>query len=230
MLQKHVSILFGDRQTEFNNNDDGHKSSKIALLRLIIIIIGVLLAFTASGIPMDKLTVVLGALSVGIGLGMQNIVNNFVSGVILIFEKPFRIGDYIELADKKGKIRDIGIRSSKMLTREGSEVIIPNGDLLSGRLVNWTLSNNYIKSAIILKVSSEADLDFVNKIIKEEVSGINHTLKRREPEILISNITADSAELKISTWISNIYSEEDFKNQFYRKLLIRFKTEDIKIM
>lgn len=91
---------------------------------------------TASGIPLDKLTVVLGALSVGIGPCMQNIVNNFVSGIILIFEKPFQIGDFVELADKKGKIQDIGIRASKMLTQQVSEVIIPNGDLISNRFTN----------------------------------------------------------------------------------------------
>jgi potassium efflux system protein len=228
-LQKHVGILFGERNLQFEDQTE-QKSSKVALMRLVIILIGVLLAVTASGIPMDRLTVVLGALSVGIGLGMQNIVNNFVSGIILIFEKPFRIGDFIELADKKGKVQDIGIRSSKMLTPQGSEVIIPNGDLLSGRLVNWTLSNDYLKAEIIFKINADADLDAIHKIIEDEVSKADSTLKNMAPEILINGIAADSIEIKVIAWISSVYNEAGYKSQIYKQLILKFKEQGIKIM
>ncbi|WP_311950837.1 mechanosensitive ion channel family protein [Mucilaginibacter terrae] len=229
MLQKHVGILFGESAVRFEDKTE-HKGSKLALIRLVIVVIGVLLAVTASGIPLDKLTVVLGALSVGIGLGMQNIVNNFVSGIILIFEKPFRIGDYVELADKKGKVQDIGIRSSKMLTPQGSEVIIPNGDLLSGRLVNWTLSNDFLKTEILFKVPADTDLDALNKVIEEEVSKSANILKNLAPEILINTIAADSVELKVIVWITDIYSEAGFKNEFLRRLLPRLKELQVKIL
>jgi potassium efflux system protein len=229
MLQKHVGVLFGESSITFDEKTE-HKGSKLALIRLIIIVIGVLLAVTASGVPLDKLTVVLGALSVGIGLGMQNIVNNFVSGIILIFEKPFRIGDYVELADKKGKVQDIGIRSSKMLTPQGSEVIIPNGDLLSGRLVNWTLSNDYLKTEVIFKVPVDTDLAAIYKIIEEEISQTDNIVKNLPPEILINTIAADSVELKVLVWISNVYIEAGFKSDLFKKLLPRFKEMQVKIM
>lgn len=229
MLQKHVGVLFGESTITFDDKTE-HKGSKLALVRLIIIVVGVLLAVTASGIPMDRLTVVLGALGVGIGLGMQNIVNNFVSGIILIFEKPFRIGDYVELADKKGKVQDIGIRSSKMLTPQGSEVIIPNGDLLSGRLVNWTLSNDYLKTEILFKVPVDTDLEAVNKVIEQEISKSANIIKNLPPEILINTIAADSIELKVLVWITDIYSEAGFKSELFKKLLPRFKEMQVKIM
>jgi potassium efflux system protein len=228
-LQKHVGILFGERSLNFEDQTE-HKSSKVALMRLIIILLGVLMAITASGIPMDRLTVVLGALSVGIGLGMQNIVNNFVSGIILIFEKPFRIGDFVELADKKGKVQDIGIRSSKMLTPQGSEVIIPNGDLLSGRLVNWTLSNDYLKAEIVFKVNADANIDAITKIIEDEIDKAESSLKNMAPEILINGIAADSIEIKVIAWITNIYNEASFKSQIYKELIVRFKEQGIKVM
>ncbi|MCC8409042.1 mechanosensitive ion channel [Mucilaginibacter sp. UR6-1] len=231
ILQKHVGVLFGEGGTSSTISDKiEHKGSKLALIRLVIIIIGVLLAITASGIPLDKLTVVLGALSVGIGLGMQNIVNNFVSGIILIFEKPFRIGDYVELADKKGKVQDIGIRSSKMLTPQGSEVIIPNGDLLSGRLVNWTLSNDYLKTEIVFKVGIDTDLEAIKKIIDEEVNKTDDRVKNLPPELLINSFGADSIELKILVWITNIYAEAGFKSRLLQQLLTRFKEIEIKTM
>jgi potassium-dependent mechanosensitive channel len=231
MLQKHVDVLFGETSSGLKFDDKvEHKSSKLALIRLIILIIGVLLAVTASGIPLDKLTVVLGALSVGIGLGMQNIVNNFVSGIILIFEKPFRIGDYIELADKKGKVQDIGIRSSKMLTPQGSEVIVPNGDLLSGRLVNWTLSNDYLKTELLFKVHIDSDIQAVSKVLEEEIKKSASLVKNLPPEIMINTILLDAVEMKVLVWITDIYSEANFKSDLYKRLLPRFKELQVKVM
>lgn len=228
-LQKHVPLLFGEERITFNE-DSGHKGSKVALVRLVIIVLGVLLAVLASGLPMDKLTVVLGAFGVGIGLGMQNIVNNFVSGIILIFEKPFRIGDYVELADKKGKVRDIGIRSSKLLTPQGSEVIIPNGDLLSGRLVNWTLGNDFIKTELVFKVSAESDFEDIKKIISGMLNNAENTVKKLPPEVLLNNITADSLEIKVLLWINNIYVEAEFKSDFLQQLVKNLKDASVKIM
>ncbi|WP_352432923.1 mechanosensitive ion channel domain-containing protein [Mucilaginibacter sp. PAMB04274] len=230
MLQKHVGVLFGENNSLKFDDKVEHKGSKLALIRLVILIIGVLLAVTASGIPLDKLTVVLGALSVGIGLGMQNIVNNFVSGIILIFEKPFRIGDYVELADKKGKVQDIGIRSSKMLTPQGSEVIIPNGDLLSGRLVNWTLSNDFLKTELVFKVNIDTDLQALSKVIEEEIEKTDKIVKNLPPEILINTILLDAVELKVLVWITDIYSEAGFKTDLYKRLLPRFKELQVKVM
>jgi potassium efflux system protein len=229
MLQKNVGLVFGESSLKFDGKTE-HKSSKLALLRLIIIFIGVMMAVIASGVPVDKLTVAIGALGVGIGLGLQNIVNNFVSGIILIFEKPFRVGDYVELVDKKGKVKDIGIRSSKLLTAQGSEVIIPNGDLLSGRLVNWTLSNDFLKTEISLKIASDADLTVVYKIIEKEVKKAPGTVSNLPPEILVNAITADNIELKILVWINNIYMEAGFKSDLLKVLWTKFKEAGIKII
>jgi small-conductance mechanosensitive channel len=229
ILQKHVDILFGENNIHFTNEVE-HKSSKLTLIRLVIAILGVMLAVTASGIPLDKLTVVLGALSVGIGLGMQNIVNNFVSGVILIFEKPFQIGDFIELADKKGKIQDIGIRSSKMLTQQGSQVIIPNGDLISNRFVNWTLNSANVQSEIILKINMSADLKAANEIIEDEIGKSDEAIHSIAPQILINSLAADAIELRILVWINSVYVEPAFKSKLFNQFITRFNQAQIKIM
>jgi small-conductance mechanosensitive channel len=136
---------------------------------------------------------------------MQNIVNNFVSGIILLFEKPFQIGDFIELADKKGKIQDIGIRSSKMLTQQGGQVIIPNADLIANRFVNWTINSVYIKSEMTLKINIAADMNKVTQIIREEFTKSADAVKGSKPEVVINSLSADTAELKMMIWISSIY-------------------------
>lgn len=228
-LQKNIGILLGEGSSNLIGKTE-QKSSKLALVRLIVILVGFFVAINASGFPIDKLTVVLGALSVGIGLGMQNIVNNFVSGIILIFERPFQIGDFVELADKKGKMLDIGIRASRMLTPQGSEVIVPNGDLLSGRLVNWTLSNSYLKTEFLLKINSETDISAVKKMIEAEVVKAENTVKNMPVEILFNAIGADSIELKVEVWINNVYNETSFKGKILEQLFTKFKENNIKMM
>jgi len=228
-LQKHIGILFGENENTFASNDI-EKNSKLALVRLVIIVVGFLFAITVSGVPLDKITVLIGALGVGIGLGLQNIINNFVSGIILIFEKPFNIGDYIELADKKGKVLDIGIRSSKMLTPQGSRVIIPNGDLLSGRLVNYTQKNSHLKSELTFKVNIETDLELVKKLINGVIDQSEDIIKNAPRQILYNAITADSIELKVLVWVSSVYVEATFKSYVLEKLLVQFRENNIKIM
>lgn len=228
-LQKHIGILFGENENTFASNDI-EKNSKLALVRLVIIVVGFLFAITVSGVPLDKITVLIGALGVGIGLGLQNIINNFVSGIILIFEKPFNIGDYIELADKKGKVLDIGIRSSKMLTPQGSRVIIPNGDLLSGRLVNYTQKNSHLKSELTFKVNIETDLELVKKLINGVIDQSEDIIKNAPRQILYNAITADSIELKVLVWVSSVYVEATFKSYVLEKLLVKFRENNIKIM
>jgi len=228
-FQKHLPLFFSDSSNKAYSTVPETQGSKIALLRLIIVIGGCLFGVGALGISMDKLTIILGALSVGIGLGLQNIFNNFVSGVILIFDKPFRIGDFVELADKKGRVQDIGIRSSTLITQEGAEIIIPNGDFLSGRLVNWTLSKSYSKSGITIKVSSNSDIDRIIKLVEEEACGIEYTKKDVPIEILYSNITPDSVDLRVNCWIDNIYNEQLFKSKLLQVLFARFKREEIEI-
>lgn len=230
LLQKNIGLFFGESQLPDADGQVDQVSSVLALIRLVIVVGGVLLAVVASGISIDKFTVVLGALSVGIGLGMQTIVSNFVSGIILIFEKPFRIGDYVELADKKGRILDIGIRSSKMLTGQGSEVIIPNGDLLSNRLVNWSSSSTYLKSEFMVKVASDVDLQAVRDIVQSEVKQLDDALTSMSPEIVVTNIGADTIELKVQVWIKSIYTEAGMKSELLQRLVTRFKEANIKLV
>jgi small-conductance mechanosensitive channel len=226
-FQKNLDILLSTNHSKKFETQVDQKGTKVTLLRLAVIILGFLFGVTALGISMNKLTVILGALSVGIGLGMQNIFNNFVSGVILIFEKPFKIGDFIELADKKGRVQKIGIRSSTLLTEQGSEVIIPNGDLLSGRLVNWTHSQSYYKVELSLKFNTTSNLEEVNQIILEEIKKNEYSIKEGTAEVLYNSISANALELIVKCWITSIYNESQFKSSLLEALRNRFINNEI---
>jgi small-conductance mechanosensitive channel len=150
--------------------------------------------------------VILGALGVGVGLGLQNIVNNFVSGIILIFDRPVRIGDTVEVGDKKGRVKEISIRTSTLLTEEGAEVIIPNGDVLSSRIVNWTLSNNHVRAALSFNIEKQAaNPDKIKPdAIKEIVKGNSNVLTSREPQIVLNAINSKTVELLVYFWINDV--------------------------
>ena len=103
--------------------------------------LGLMVALAAAGFEVSQLAIVVGALSVGIGFGLQNVVNNFVSGLILMFERPIQPGDVVEVTGTSGKVREIGMRATTLTTFEGADVVVPNGVLLNEKLINWTLSD-----------------------------------------------------------------------------------------
>jgi len=197
---------------------------------LIIIMVGFFIAVVASGLPVDKVTVVLGALGVGIGLGLQNIVYNLVSGVILIFEKPMQIGDYIEVADKQGRVQNIGIRASKLVTPDGSEIIVPNGDILSSHMVNWTRSNNNRRTKLSFGIEPSSELETAKSVILEELKASPHVIPERPVEILVNNLSEKSAAISINVWINSIYKEEEFKSEVLANIYKRLSEKNVKIV
>jgi potassium-dependent mechanosensitive channel len=221
-LQRFIAYFFGDTGDDAAMDDRGQRS-RLLVTRLVLLIGGFLLAVAASGLSVDRITVVLGALGVGVGLGLQNIVNNFVSGIILIFDRPVRIGDTVEVGDKRGRVKEIGIRSSTLLTEDGAEVIIPNGDVLSNHIVNWTLSNNHVRIALTFTMEKQANPDTsLTEAIKEMVRQNPNVLDRRDPEVMINTLTAKTEELRVYFWIKDItrtpYTTSEVKTGIYELL------------
>jgi potassium efflux system protein len=122
------SRIFGETgiETEDTISVSKKQHSRLLITRLLVLVGGYLLAIAATGLPIDKITILLGALGIGIGMGLQNVVNNFVSGIILIFDGSLQIGDEIEVSGKAGKVKEIGLRASTLSTADGAEVIIPS--------------------------------------------------------------------------------------------------------
>jgi small-conductance mechanosensitive channel len=229
LLQRYVGHFFGETDDEFTTDPEDRRGSWLVAIRLVLLAVGFLLATMASGLPLDKITIVVGALGVGVGLGLQNIINNLVSGVILIFERPFQVGDYIEVTGKTGRVKDIGIRASKLISQAGSEIIVPNGDLLSGHVINWTLSNNHIRTELNLKLAPGTDLERAKQLITDEILSNPNTLHKVAPEILLSGVTGQVYELKVLFWINNIRQEQVLKSEILAGINRRFTQEGIKL-
>ena len=216
-LQKYIAFFFGDvgDDAAFDNKD---QRSRLLITRLILLIAGFLLAVAASGLPIDKITVILGALGIGIGLGLQSIVNNFVSGIILIFDRPIRIGDIVEIGDKKGRVKEISVRSSTLLTAEGAEVIIPNGDILSHNIVNWTLSNTHRKIFITITSSRIEDTEETKAALGAIITASGEVLSKREPEIFINSISSNLTQFKIYFWCKQVTRLDQARSEVYEAI------------
>jgi small-conductance mechanosensitive channel len=188
-----------------------HRTSTL-LIRMTVFSIGFLLAVAASNFPLEKLTIIISAFGVGIGFGLQNIVNNLVSGLILAFEKPINIGDVIDVDGVSGTMKEIGIRSSKIATGDGSEVIIPNGDLISHHVTNWTLSNTNRQISLIINTAYGVDIDGVKDLLKAILSSHKDVMTAPAPSVFINNVSAASVEYKVFFWAADISKVAEIKS------------------
>ncbi len=132
-----------------------------------VLVAGIMVALAAAGFRVSELAFVVGALSVGIGFGLQDVVKNFVSGLILMFERPIQPGDVIEVSGTSGKVLNIGMRATTLVTFEGADVVVPNGTLLSEKLINWTLSDTNRRMDVNVGVAYGSDPHRVLALLEE---------------------------------------------------------------
>ncbi len=203
--------------------------SWLLLIRIIIISSGLFLAIAAAGIPLDRITLIIGALGVGIGLGLQSLVNNLVSGLIIAFEKPVNVGDIIEVDGKTGTMKSIGFRSSVVLTSDGSSLIIPNGDLLSQHLVNWTMSRNRKRINLVIGVAYGTDLTKAQDIIHSILRSDNRIAPAPPAVVLASDFASSSIELELFFWLNDLRSAGEVKSHVIQQIAIQFKENGITI-
>jgi small-conductance mechanosensitive channel len=173
------------------------------LVRYALIFLGILIGLSAAGVELTKLSIIAGGLGVGIGFGLQNVVNNFVSGLILLFERPIQVGDTVQLPDVWGDIKRIGIRASVIRTFEGAEVIVPNGMLISEKVTNWTLSDKRRRIEVDVGVaygtSAQRMIDLLLGVAKANPRVIAYP----EPMAFFVNCGDSALEFKLRVWIEN---------------------------
>lgn len=207
VLSKIVSFFASDSQ--WNSNDDKQEKkfrlgSWILLIRISIISIGFFLAFAAAGIPVDQIMLVIGALGVGIGFGLQSLVNNLVSGLIIAFEKPVNVDDLIEIDGHAGKVKSIGFRSSVIATLDGADLIMPNGDLLNSNVLNWTVGGFKKRIHIQIEVKYGSDLDKVKMLIVDVLHKNDQIFATPAVSVQFGSLSAQSIMIEIYFWVKTL--------------------------
>jgi potassium efflux system protein len=199
------------------------------MLRITIITIGFLIAIAAAGVQMEKLAILLGAFGVGIGFGLQNIFNNLISGIILAFERPINEGDIIEVGTLMGIVKEIGIRSSIIRTYDGSEVIVPNGNLISNELINWTLSDQHRRGEIRLGVAYGTDPQKVLDLLLAAAASNERVLGDPQPWAIFLGFGESSLDFRLTFWIAEADTRLTIQSEVAVKINQMIKEAGIEI-
>jgi potassium efflux system protein len=165
-----------------------------------LILVGLMVALAAAGFDASQFALVFGALGVGIGFGLQNVVNNFVSGLILMFERPIQPGDVVEVSGTSGTVREIGMRATTLTTPEGADVVVPNGTLLSEKLVNWTLSDMNRRVDVEVGIAYGSDPRRVLKLLGEIARDTPGIVAEPAPAVVFKGFGPSSLDFGIRAW------------------------------
>ena len=199
------------------------------LVRVGLTSLGIAFALAAAGVAADRITLVAGALSVGIGFGLQNVVNNFVSGIILVFERPVQVGDTVDVGGVLGEIKRIGIRSSTIRTLQGSEVIVPNAHFVSNEVTNWTLSDAMRRVDILVGVSYDADPRQVSDLLLGVATENPDVLTDPPPRALHVAFGESSLDFELRVWTSDFDGWRVLQSELNTRVLEVLRAADIEI-
>lgn len=207
----------------------GVADSIITLVHYAVITVGVFMALGALGVELQNFAIVAGALGVGIGFGLQTVVNNFVSGLILLFERPVRVGDTVEMEGEWGTIKKIGLRSTVVTNFTQAEVIVPNADLVSQKVTNWTLTNPVTRVTMPVGVAYGSDVQKVLEILVEAGSVHPSIATEPSPMALFMGFGDNSLDFELRVWVTDVVSRLPARSVVLAEIDRRFREAKIEI-
>ena len=228
VLSQFVNFFFDE-----SHNPGPQKKTRLGSVALLVRIgiwaSGFLIAVAAAGIPINKISILIGALGVGIGFGLQNLVNNLVSGIIIAFERPIQIGDTIEVGGKIGTVQEIGVRSSQINNGEGANIIIPNGDLLSQQLINWTMHNRNKRLKILISVPFTSDFRKARDLILTELNNDEKIMHDPKPAVSVENLANNAVNFDVKFWVQDMSETGNIRNELMLNIMESFRENGIPI-
>ena len=207
----------------------GVPSAISSMIHYALITIAFFVALAVAGIDLSSFAIIAGAVGVGIGFGLQNIVNNFISGLILLFERPIQAGDVVEMGTLFGRVVRIGIRSSTVRTYQGAEVIVPNGDLIAKEVINWTLSDAHRRLEVPVGVSYNAHPKEVIGILMDAARAHREVMQEPEPWVLFVGYGASSIDFQLRCWVQSFNDSLRIQTELLVDIWDRLKEAGIEI-
>jgi small-conductance mechanosensitive channel len=211
------------------NVDTGVSHAVTRLLHYALVSIGFVIALVVLGIDLTKMTLLVSALGVGIGFGLQTIVNNFVCGLILLFERPLRVGDTIELGGQRVKIVKIGLRSTTVRTAAQADIIVPNTELVTNQVTNWTLTDRHAQGMVTVGVTCGSDITLVMQTLKESALAHPGVMKTPEPQILLRDFGKNALNFELDVRVTEVDNRTQIESDLRQEIERRFRQAGIEI-
>ena len=210
--------------------DIGVSQSMATIVRYVLIIIGLIIIFQTTGIDLSAIGLLVGALGVGIGFGLQNITNNFISGLIILFERPIKVGDRVEVDDLSGNIIDISARATTIITNDNIVVIVPNSDFINKRVINWSHNNKEVRLNFPVGVSYNEDPEKIKKLLTEVAITNPGVLSSPKPYILFDGFGDSSLNFLVMVWTTEFIDRPRIlRSELYYEIFAKFKEHNVEI-
>jgi small-conductance mechanosensitive channel len=229
IVSRLIQKLFIERELSRRRVERGVRLSISGLAHYALIFIGFLLGIFSLGFDLTKMTIVLSALGVGIGFGLQNIVNNFVCGITLLIERPVRVGDYIELDNNWAEIKQIGLRATTVQTFDYADIIVPNAELISNRVTNWTLSTRVVRVIIPVGVAYGSNLEQVIEILLACAGDNPSVAGFPSPQALFLKFGESALEFELRAWVGDADEKLRVTSDLHQEVCKRFREANIEI-
>lgn len=201
-----------------------------AMVRYVVIAVGLVVILQTTGIDLSTVTILAGALGVGVGFGLQNITNNVVSGFILLLERPIKIGDRIEVGAVTGDVVNISLRATTVVTNDNIAIIVPNSEFISSKVVNWSYTNRDVRFAIPVGVSYGSDPELVHRVLLEVADGHAGVLKVPMPDVLLEGFGESSLNFVLRVWTREFTTVPGvLRSQLNFSIIRALKTHGIEI-
>ncbi|MCP4934873.1 MAG: mechanosensitive ion channel [bacterium] len=202
----------------------------LKLVRFCLIFLAIIIALSAVGIELTSLAVLSGAIGIGIGFGLQKIISNFISGIILLLDRSIRPGDVIEVAGTYGQVKNLGARYTSVITRDGTEYLIPNENMITEQVINWSYSNTDVRRKIPIGVSYNADIDLARALVLEACAETKRIMSSPEPKCHLVGFGDNSVDLEARFWICDPHNGViNVKSDFLLKVWHKFRDNNIEI-
>jgi small-conductance mechanosensitive channel len=229
LLTRLIQRIADKRVFEPTGMDSGLHNTLLTLMGYVGLIIAVASAFSVLGFPWANLALVAGALSLGIGFGLQSIVNNFVSGLILLFERPIKVGDWIVTSAGEGIVKNISVRSTEIETFDWASVIVPNSELVTTPVTNWTHKNRYTRLVVPIGVSYNSDPELVAKILMKCAKASPRVLSYPLPVVFFKDYGDSSLDFEVRIFINNVDDRIPVQNELRIAIFNALQAEGIEI-
>jgi small-conductance mechanosensitive channel len=209
--------------------DKGTQYTLARVSHYVIMIIGGLLAFQFIGIDLSGLAVVVGLLSVGIGFGLQNVTSNFIAGLILLFERPIKVGDRVSVGHTEGDVIAINMRSTTIRSLDNISIIVPNSEFVSSQVINWSHGDPKVRLVVEVGVSYNSDLENVIRTLREVADENQYVLKYPEPDVLLSSFGDSSWNMKLRVWLKDPQNYYKIHSDINCGIVRKFRQNGIEI-